>query len=168
MLWPWPLEKIPAATWPRFSANWQAFLTARARSSAVRAAVAGGNGERHGTSVYQASAESGDPSADAKPGTGNVNSRAQSIFIDPVCRDPSGAAVNGRSDGDHQSLLGNVLVDGVVRKSRQRLDRFVDVDFRLQKRRALSPVAKPWRQSGVVRARAVTPLWRAALRIVDS
>src|SRR5438552_1134061 len=37
--WLWPFEKIPAATWPFLTAKSQARRTARARSSAERAAV---------------------------------------------------------------------------------------------------------------------------------
>ena len=61
-----------------------------------------------------------------------VDRRAQSVFVDPICCDAGGASIGSRSNRHHQPLLGNVLVDGVVGKSRQRLDRFINVYFRLR------------------------------------
>ena len=65
-------------------------------------------------------------------GQTTVDSRAQRIFVNPVCRDACGTPLNRGSNGDHQSLLGNVLVNGVVRKARESLNGLVDVYFRFR------------------------------------
>ena len=61
-----------------------------------------------------------------------VDSRTQGIFVNPVCRDARGTPLNRGSNGDHQSLLGDILVNGVVRKARESLNGLVDVHFRFR------------------------------------
>src|SRR5438477_8577203 len=54
---------------------------------------------------------------------------AERIFIQAICSDASGAAVHDSANGDSDSVLGNILVDGVVRKARERVDGLIDLHF---------------------------------------
>ncbi len=56
---------------------------------------------------------------------------AERVFIDAIGRGARGSAVNDRADGNRQPMLGDVLVNGVVGETRQRVRNFVHVNFRL-------------------------------------
>ncbi len=124
------VEKIPAATWLFRMARSQDFFTARARSSGVTAAV---SGENRFTLRYCCL-----PGIGSRPGIFGwlcASSReefdgfAERIFIEAIGGGPSGAAVHNGADGNGYSVLGHVLMDGVVREAREGFHCFLDLHF---------------------------------------
>ena len=70
---------------------------------------------------------------------------AKRIFVNAVRGHAGGAAVHHGANGHIQAPLGNVLVDGVVGKARERFGGFVDVHFGFLGRRWTWPGGEPFR-----------------------
>ena len=100
-------------------------------------------------------------------GQGRVHRRAQRILIEAVCGDPRGAPLRNRSYRNGYAIFRDVLMDGVVRKTCEIVEHFIDMDFRIFRTRhfcnaqdvvedAVQPASVRQGRSGRVRARSAS------------
>src|SRR6266566_1119608 len=64
-----------------------------------------------------------------REGERSFDGGAERVFVDSIRGGARGAAVGDRANRNRQAVLGDVLVNGIVGETRQRVGNFVDVDF---------------------------------------
>ncbi len=62
-------------------------------------------------------------------GEGGFDRGPKRIFVDAIRGSPRGAAIDYRSNGNIQAALGDVLVNGIVGKARERFGDVVDLNL---------------------------------------
>ena len=67
----------------------------------------------------------------ARKREGGFDRGAKRVFINAIRGGARGSAIDDRANRNRQPVLGDVLVNGVVGETRQRVRNFVHVDFRL-------------------------------------
>jgi hypothetical protein len=126
----WPVEKIPAATWPLRIAKSQDFFYG---AGAVFGSGGGGFVGEAIDSAIELLAGHRQEAGNFWLAMGELQRGlyrcAKRIFVKAIGGGTGGAAVYDGSNGDGDAVFGDVLVNGVVGEAREGVDSFLKVDF---------------------------------------